>query len=187
MTFDDGPDPRFTPLVLEALAEERIKATFFFVGRNARNNPGLVQRARAEGHSIGSHSESHLPMGERRKTSLLGDYRQGRASLEEILGERVPLFRPPQGSVSVTSVVSMRRLSLDPWLWTVNPDDWRLGATPEAIRDALEEIEAGDVVLLHDGTANPGPDVASDRSATVSALKGLRERAARRGLTFATL
>lgn len=187
LTFDDGPDPEFTPLVLDALSKEGIQATFFFVGRHARSHPELVLRARSEGHSIGSHSENHVPAAEQHRRTLMDDYRRGRASVENILGEPVRLFRPPQGSVSLASVVSMRYLSLSPWLWTVNPDDWRLGTTTDSILSVVDRIESGDVVLLHDGTANPGAGVASDRSATVAVLEGLNERMARRGFSFAAL
>jgi hypothetical protein len=76
---------------------------------------------------------------------------------------------------------------MEPWLWTLDPQDWRVGATPETILRRLVTIAPGDVMVFHDGTAVPGPEVASDRSATVAVLKGLGGLVRDRGLTFATL
>jgi peptidoglycan/xylan/chitin deacetylase (PgdA/CDA1 family) len=187
LTFDDGPDPDFTPLVLDALAAAEIRATFFFVGRHASAHPELVTRARAEGHRIGTHSQNHTNADGARPRALIDDYRSGRACVEKILGSPVKLFRPPQGRISPAAVWALRWLSLDVWLWTLDPEDWRSETTANAILQRMKGIVPGDVVLLHDGTAHPGPEVASDRSATVAALERIGDLVRGRGLTFATL
>jgi peptidoglycan/xylan/chitin deacetylase (PgdA/CDA1 family) len=187
LTFDDGPDPDFTPLVLDALAVAGIPATFFFVGRHARAHPELVARAQAEGHGIGTHSQSHINVDGARPRALIDDYGSGRACLEKILGSPVKLFRPPQGRISPAAVWAIRWLSLDAWLWTLDTEDWRSGTTTSAILQRMRAIAPGDVVLLHDGTAHPRPELASDRSATVAALERIGDLVQGRGLTFVTL
>jgi len=187
LTFDDGPDPDFTPLVLDALSTAGIRATFFFVGRHASAHPELVVRAKAEGHSIGTHSQSHMSADGARPRALIDDYRSGRACVEKILGCPVRLFRPPQGRISPAAAWALRRLSLDVWLWTLNTEDWRPETTTDTILQRTAAIEPGDVVLLHDGTAHPGPEMDSDRSATVAAVERIVGLVHGRGLTFAAL
>ena len=187
LTFDDGPDPEFTPLVLDALASAGARATFFVLGRHAETYPDLVRRAHAEGHRIGTHSQTHPKAAGAHHRLLIDDYRAGRASVQDILGVPVPLFRPPHGRITPAVAMAVRRLSLDVWLWTVNTDDWRSGTTPQGLLDQLDEVSAGDVVVFHDATAEQRPGVSTDRSATIEALAGVVDLVRTRGMTFATL
>lgn len=190
LTFDDGPDPVFTPQVLDALAAAGggASATFFVVGRHAAEHPALVRRIVDEGHAIGSHSDTHARLDELSGDAVAAELRAGRAAVEALAGTPVTLFRPPRGHLDRRGAVAMRRAGLRPWLWTVDPQDWRPGSTTSAIVDAVGRAAGGDVVLLHDRVAgDDSPSGAEDRSATVAAVPLIVEAARARGLTLVTL
>jgi peptidoglycan-N-acetylglucosamine deacetylase len=184
LTFDDGPQPGSTDRILDILAELDVRATFFCVGKNAEKHPELLRRVRSEGHAIGSHSYSHphpaqLPLG-----ALATEYRRGREVIAEILGEDVVLFRPPHGHLTAASALMVRAQGLRPWLWSVDPEDWRPGAVSEHIQAVAGGARGADVVLLHDWIEQPWNPSALDRSATVSALPGIVAAIRSRGATF---
>jgi peptidoglycan/xylan/chitin deacetylase (PgdA/CDA1 family) len=187
LTFDDGPDPRFTPQVLDVLARHRVNATFFFVGARARAHPAIVARALAEGHAVGSHGDVHRDARTTRLPALARDFRRGRRAIEEIAGRRVTLFRPPNGHVSVRAALAFRFAGLRPWLWSVDPEDWRPDANATGIVASAADVDPGDVVLLHDALARPTDPRACDRSATVAALDGLITQLRDRGFEFVVL
>ena len=187
LTFDDGPDPRHTPAILDELARLGITGTFFLVGRRARAHPALVRRILAEGHAVGSHSDSHSDPWRVPFRGLARDYRRGRSEVEWAAGRPVPLFRPPKGYVDGAGAAAMLAARLRPWLWTIDPRDWEPGVRPDAVVARLAGLQQGDVVLLHDGIEGPLAPSALDRSATRQALAGIAALAAERGLGFATL
>jgi peptidoglycan-N-acetylglucosamine deacetylase len=187
LTFDDGPDPVYTPQVLDILAEHGVVATFFLVGSSARAHPGVVQRIRREGHRIGSHSWSHPVPFETAWPALLVDYMRGRRAVEATSGEATSLFRPPRGEVDGRGALTMAALRLEPWLWTVDPEDWRPGISTEEVVSGARDLTNGDVVLLHDGLARPPSPQAKDRSATVRAVPAIIGLARERGLGLTTL
>jgi peptidoglycan/xylan/chitin deacetylase (PgdA/CDA1 family) len=187
LTFDDGPNPDHTPLVLDTLERLGIVATFFLVGRHVRAHPALVRRILAAGHAVGSHSESHPDPWTVSWPQLVSDYRRGREAVEAVTGERVRLFRPPKGYVDGRGAIAMLAAGVRPWLWTKDPGDWQPDVTPDAILLSLGELEGGDVVLLHDGSERPLAPSALDRSATVACLPGIADRARAAGLHFTTL
>jgi peptidoglycan/xylan/chitin deacetylase (PgdA/CDA1 family) len=187
LTFDDGPDAEYTPQVLELLAEHGVVATFFCVGKRTERHPELVRRMVAEGHAVGSHSWSHRDAWTLPWRVLTEDYRAGRHALERVVGRRVTLFRPPKGHLDARGALAIRAAGLRPWLWTVSPEDWQPGVTPEDMLERLRGLAGRDVVLLHDGLELPIAPEALDRSATVDLLPDLVALARERGLTFVTL
>lgn len=187
LTFDDGPMPGSTDRVLDVLAELDVKATFFCVGKNARAHPGLVRRIRAEGHAVGSHSYSHPDPREIGLRALARDYAQGREAVAEALGEDTRLFRPPHGHVGFASAAVLRGQGLLPWLWSVDPEDWRPGVTREHVTFVAGQAGAGDVVLLHDWVEQPWSVEALDRSSTVCSLADIAAAIRGRGLVLQAL
>ena len=187
LTFDDGPDPIYTPQVLDVLDRHGVVATFFLVGSRARRHPGIVRRILDDGHRIGSHSWSHPVPNDTLWPALVVDYKRGRRAVEATTGATTSLFRPPRGEIGGRGALTMRALRLEPWLWTVDPEDWRPGIGAEDVHRAAGDLAAGDVVLLHDGLARPVSPEASDRSATVGALPQIITTAQSRGLELVTL
>ena len=187
VTFDDGPDPVHTPLVLDELARLGMVATFFVTGQRAERHPDLVRRIVAEGHAIGSHSDSHPEPWRTGFRRLVDDYRSGRRHVERAAGRPVRLFRPPYGDMSGSAGLAALAARVRPWLWTLDPHDWEPGATTEAISGRLDPLRAGDVVLLHDSIEGPTAGEAGDRHATVATLAHLAELAHDRQLAFVAL
>ncbi len=187
LTFDDGPQPGSTDRVLDVLAALDVRATFFCVGRNAERHPALVRRARAEGHAIGSHSHTHPDPEATSLRSLAQDYARGQAAVEDALGERVPLFRPPRGYLDLPRAVQLRLRRTRPSLWSVDPQDWHPDAGRSGVVAVAGAAVGGDVVLLHDWVEQPWAARALDRSATIDALPAVVAAVRQQGLDLVTL
>jgi peptidoglycan/xylan/chitin deacetylase (PgdA/CDA1 family) len=156
LTFDDGPLPPYTEHILETLASECVKATFFMVGRMANNFPALVRRVHREGHTIGSHSQNH-PLSFRRMSvdQAAVEIQEGFASLRAALGDSeavAPFFRIP-GLLRQTPVEQyLAAHEIMTWSLDVVADDWRRIGAQEIARRAVSRLEAHGkgVLLLHD-------------------------------------
>jgi peptidoglycan/xylan/chitin deacetylase (PgdA/CDA1 family) len=171
LTFDDGPEGRFTPRILDVLGERSVKAAFFVIGRNAQGHPDLVARMHREGHIVGNHSFSHHRAGTLRGVRYWhAELSRADAVIEAIIGRRPCFFRPPMGfrNIHLARVVRQRRYVTVTWalraLDTVRPRATRI------VRRILSQAQAGDIVALHDGRE---PGRRRNLDATVEALPGL--------------
>jgi peptidoglycan-N-acetylglucosamine deacetylase len=182
LTFDDGPDPVFTPQVLDVLAAHGALATFFLVGRRAAQHPEVVRRIAADGHGVGSHTWSHPELAKTPLLSLVGEIGHGRRAVEQAAGMRVLPFRPPKGYVDARVWFASRLLRVGVWKWSLDAADWHPGRTEEEILASLDGVDSEDVVLLHDGIEQPLAPEALDRSATVAAVAPLLARCRELGL-----
>ncbi len=187
LTFDDGPDPVHTPRVLDRLSELGVRATFFLVGSEAQAQPEIVHRMLAEGHTVGSHSLTHRDARHLSLPALARDYRLGRRAVEEVVGKRVTLFRPPKGHLDAKGFAAVNLARVQTWMWSHDPADWNPQVPSSRIVDLADELEPGAVVLLHDGAKLPVSEAARDRSGTVDALEPLVRRVRARGLEFAPI
>ena len=153
LTFDDGPDPRTTPRVLETLAEAQAIATFFLVGEQVERYPTLAAEIAAAGHEIGVHGFRHLPTLLRTPRALGSDLDRAEAVIAEATGKVPRIYRPPFGVFSTAALLSARRRGWTPLLWSRWGREWEHGATPcQVVRRATRSLTAGDVVLLHDAS-----------------------------------
>lgn len=128
LTFDDGPDPRFTPLLLDLLKKYDAKATFFVVGSNAERYPELIRRIHAEGHLIGIHNYVHKTNWLMRPATVRRQIQRTNDIIYNIIGERSTYYRPPWGIVNLFDISKRRQVEIV--LWSVMFGDWRekLGA-----------------------------------------------------------
>lgn len=178
LSFDDGPDSRVTPLVLDALAQYRARATFFTIGRALHAQPQLARRLLAEGHELGNHSWAHS-----RWQSFYRSRRQMREIertaqvIKALTGNAAPpLFRPPIGIKSPPLVRAARRLGLTVVAWSLHSRDTR-GTDPQRIaRRVLKKIRPGDIVLMHDGHDLPDRHRPVCAQALPLILQGLRDK-----------
>jgi peptidoglycan/xylan/chitin deacetylase (PgdA/CDA1 family) len=166
LTFDDGPDPRTTPLILDTLRERGVEATFFVVGRQVAENPGLLRRIVAEGHAVGNHTYDHADMSGLSVAQMRGELLSTQEAVDDALGyyHQMALMRPPFGNPYIDGSEALpaflgvaREQRLFPVTWTVDPSDYLLGDDPGAIVRAVaradessRESKADEVVLLHD-------------------------------------
>lgn len=151
LTFDDGPDPETTPRVLQVLAEERVRATFFVQGDRAAAHPELVRRMLAEGHEVASHGYHHRSAARRWPWECFRDIHRGADTLAQILGRRPRYYRPPFGVYTMAVLLGARSAGLRPVQWTLDGRDWDPATTVPQIVDHLSrEARPGGIILLHD-------------------------------------
>ena len=151
VTFDDGPDPEWTPRILDVLAAHGARATFFVVGERAARHPGIVQRIAAEGHAVGHHSWTHSEPATTSARDLLRETRQSREYLEQLLGRAAPLFRPPHGKLTTAKLFGLWGQGNVVVLWNHDPKDYQMADPAELTRwFTTRPLHAGDVLLLHD-------------------------------------
>ena len=180
LTFDDGPDPRTTPAVLDLLAEAKATATFFLVGEQVERHAGLAAEIAAAGHEIGVHGFRHRPALLRPPRALEADLDRAEAVIGAATGRKPVLYRPPFGVFSAAALLSVRRRGWTPLLWSRWGREWEPGASPEQVaRRATTPLAAGDVVLLHDASYYGVPGFAN---IAARALPAILEVLARRGL-----
>jgi peptidoglycan/xylan/chitin deacetylase (PgdA/CDA1 family) len=172
LTFDDGPNPAWTPNLLDILLLHSVKATFFLVGSFAKSEPSLVKRIVEEGHLIGNHSWSHPNLAITRESRVSEELRQTSAILEQITGKRVRYFRPPFGGRRPFVLQAARRLGMTPVTWNAMTDDWKEPSNGQIAERVTSKIDNANRrgfaanIVLHDGShrgllANRGPSVAA--------------------------
>ena len=199
LTFDDGPDPVWTPKILDILKQENVKATFFIVGQNGQTNPDLVKRIFAEGHEIGNHSFTHPNLAEVPRQVVDLELNATQRLIESLTGHSTRLFRAPyfgdaepRTPAEIDPTVQAQNLGYISIGLHLDPDDWKLinddgspHTADEMVTDILTQTaiktpeERGNIVLLHDS--------GGDRSATVEALPKLIHELRSRGYQFTNL
>ncbi len=154
LTFDDGPLPPHTPKVLDALAAECVKATFFVVGQMAEAYPALVQREYREGHTIGTHTEHHPHMGRLSADAAAKEISDGIASVNKALGapSAAPFFRFPYLEPSAAKEAIALRLGLAIWSTDFHASDWNRISPEQVAANALSRMERHKkgILMLHD-------------------------------------
>ena len=194
LTFDDGPDPRTTPPILDTLRERGVRATFFVVGRQVAENPGLLRRIVAEGHTVGNHTYDHADMSGLSAQQMRDQLRGTQEAVDDALGHHHPmaLMRPPYGNPYVEGSSALpafrevvREQELIPVTWTVDPSDYLLGGDPDGVVRAIARAdeagrkgESGEVVLLHDNqrqTAEALPEIIDHYEGSGRRLVGVDE------------
>lgn len=178
LTFDDGPYPVETPLLLDILADLNVKATFFLIGRDAEEFPDLTRRIASAGHEIGNHTLTHPNLDQLDDAGVRSELADGRAALEQYASDPAigRMMRPPHGRFTEQTLRVAQQAGYDVILWNDDPGDWRTIA-PDAIVDHLaRHATAPDIVLLHSG-----------RLATVEMLPTLVERFRAGGFEFVTV
>lgn len=185
LTFDDGPDPRATPAVLELLDSRGARASFFCIGRRARAEPELVRAIVAAGHTIENHTEHHSNLfcfyGPRR---LAGEIDRAQRSLAAGAGRLPGWFRAPAGLRNpwLDRVLASRGLELVSW--TRRGYDAVDSNADRVLRRLTRGLSGGDVLLLHDGSSAPD---ASGRPVVLRVLPRVLDELERRGLTATAL
>jgi peptidoglycan/xylan/chitin deacetylase (PgdA/CDA1 family) len=153
LTFDDGPYPVVTPLLLQTLRDLRVPATFFLIGRDADQFPDLARAIAADGHEIADHTLTHPDLDRLGDAAVAGELREGAAALERIVPDPAErsMFRPPHGRYTAATLRAAQSAGYDTILWSDDPGDWR--AVPAAaLRDhVLARATAPEILLLHSG------------------------------------
>ncbi|GAB2741729.1 glycosyltransferase [Streptomyces bullii] len=186
LTFDDGPDPTWTPRVLDVLRKHDAHAVFFVTGTMTSRHPDLVRRMVEEGHEVGLHTFNHPDLSYQSKKRIDWELSQNQLALSGAAGIRTSLFRPPYssfaGAMDNKSWPVTEYIGSHGYLTVVNntdSEDWRRPGVEEIIRKATPKGGKGAIVLMHDS--------GGDRSQTVAALDRMLPDLKKRGYAFANL
>jgi peptidoglycan/xylan/chitin deacetylase (PgdA/CDA1 family) len=179
LTFDDGPNPAWTPRLLELLSKHEVKATFFLIGKYAAEETALTRAIAEGGHAIGNHSWSHPDLSRMWPGKVREELRRTKDRLEEITGKAVRLFRPPYGARRPDVLKTARAMGMEPVLWNAMTNDWALHAAETIASRLKAKVEraarrgrAANVVL-HDGGSRM---LGADRGPSVKAAEVLLVR-----------
>lgn len=192
LTFDDGPDPDWTPKILDILKAKHVPATFFIIGENAESSPRLVQREVAEGHDVGNHSFTHPNMGETSRRVNELELNATQRLFEALTGRSMRLFRAPYfGDAEPTTadeLVPIEQAQAMGYIAVglhIDPDDWQRPPADAIVKSVLDQVNhqspdrQSRVVLLHDGGGN--------RANTVEALPRIIDGLRAEGYQFVTV
>jgi peptidoglycan-N-acetylglucosamine deacetylase len=184
ITFDDGPNPKATPRILDVLAREGVHATFFVLGRHADRWPELVKRMADEGHQLGNHGYHHRKLHRRSPGYVRDDLTRGAEAIERASGVRPRVFRAPHGFRNPWVTPIARSLGERTIGWSLGVWDSARPGSDEIVKRTLDGMRAGSILLLHDGD---GYDTDGDRMQTAAALPGIIDGLRARGFHFAVL
>lgn len=182
LTFDDGPDPRYTPQLLDLLEQYQIPASFFVVAQSAQANPALIARMKRSGHVVGLHSLSHKNGLIQPPRSACRDFSRSVAILQQC-GIPPRYFRPPWGHWNAMTAAQAYSRGIQPMMWDVMAEDWRGDTTAQEIAHKLRtRTFDGAVICLHDGR---GKNNAPAR--TIAALRQVLPQWLAAGYCFQTV
>lgn len=196
MTFDDGPDPKWTPAILEVLARHEVKATFFMVGEKVQAHPQVARAVLNAGHSIGNHTFSHPSLRNCSAAEVVRELRRCAGTFASVLGVKSSLMRPPYGRQSFGSFWLASLMGYRPVEWSISAEDFQAEAAEVLSRRVLEQAHPGAIVLMHDswmpdlGKPRPAADLLTelaDRTATIDALDVVLRSLEGRGYEFLTV
>lgn len=186
LTFDDGPDPKYTPAILDILDQFNVKATFFMVGTHVSRNPELAKRVADRGHEIGSHTYTHRNLLGLPRLALLREVVKNQSVIEKATGRHPTLFRPPRGLYDNGLGSVLEREGLTLVLWSRSSVDWSEPGPEAVVRNVLTKVQNGDVILFHDSGDLVG-STGGSRLSTVEALPTIISELKRRGYAFMTI
>ncbi|RUT35908.1 polysaccharide deacetylase family protein [Paenibacillus zeisoli] len=182
LTFDDVPDPRFTPQVLDILAKNHIKATFFVVGQRAEKHPGLVKRIYREGHLIGNHSYNH-PLFKNKSLAYFKDQiLRTETIIYNLTGFRPKFIRPPYGEINEEQLRWVKSRGYKVINWNVDSKDWKGLNKLQVTNNILSAAGPGSIILQH-----AGGGVGADLTGTIEALPIVIRTLKSKGYTFVDL
>ena len=182
LTFDDGPDPEETPLILDLLGRYQAKATFFALGRKVDQYPELAAREVLEGHEIANHTFTHRYFNRPITPQLLSsEINRTNEAILRATGRRPVLFRPPGGyyGQAVVDGAKLAGCKTVLWSWHQDTEDWSRPGTEKIIRKVLTNARGGDIILFHDHVEG--------KSQTIAALQRILPELSKRGYRFVSV
>lgn len=154
LTFDDGPHPSYTYRILDILDRYGVKATFFMIGTNVEYYPEVAREVLRRGHEIGNHTYSHSRLTQMDGPTLREELRKSEVVMEQTLGIRSKLFRPPEGVVSEAVRSCSDTGGYTVVLWSVDTRDWETKQVGAIADHVLREVSPGAIILMHDYTVH---------------------------------
>ncbi len=182
LTFDDGPNPVTTPKILDLLAANEVKSTFFVIGKRMDQYPDVVRREAKEGHEVANHTYSHLYLNQRiSKQRLAEELARTEEQIVKLTGKHSSWFRPPGGFFNDSVIRTAREhgYTMVLWSWHQDTKDWSSPGTRKIVDRVLNNVRNGDIILFHDHVAGS--------MQTVQALETILPELRRRGYKMVTV
>jgi peptidoglycan-N-acetylglucosamine deacetylase len=166
ITFDDGPNPQYTPQILEIFSEAKAKATFFMIGEQMKSHPEVVKQVVEQGHEIGNHTFSHPKLSQLSIDDCLAEIEQTEKFAVELVGRKPVVFRPPYFDYNQDTVSLLQQKGY-PMIGAVNLEaqDWEQPGVEHILGKSRDVVENGSILIFHDGYG--------DRSQTIEAVRML--------------
>lgn len=180
LTFDDGPDLRFTPYVLDVLNMYDVKATFFLIGTRVEKYPEVAKRIRKEGHQIGNHTYVHPDLSKTK--NLFMEVKKGEEIFKSVIDVKTHLFRAPYGALNENQVEKLGESGYKGIGWSIDSEDWKSLSAEKIKQNVLNRVHPGAIVLMHSAG-----NWTQDLSGTAEALKDIIPELLERGYEFVTI
>lgn len=150
LTFDDGPNDTSLPKVLDLLKEEKIKASFFFIGKNISDRKLEVERVHKEGHLVLNHSYTHSNFDKASQELIISEIEKTNKTINDIIGVTPKLYRPPYGIITENVKIAIKNLDMNIVLWNVDGEDWNTKRSLDYVVNTQEkETKNGSIILMH--------------------------------------
>jgi polysaccharide deacetylase family sporulation protein PdaB len=181
LTFDDGPNPVYTPQILDILNQYQAKATFFVLGKRVQHFPEIAIREVNEGHEIANHTFDHHFLKHMSPEKLKEEIRQTQEVIFDITEQIPRVFRPPGGfyNDALLDLAREDHFTVVMWSWYQDTKDWKKPGVKKIVETVLNNVHNGDIILFH--------DLEGDCSQTVEALKIILPRLKEQGYRFVTV
>ncbi len=179
VTFDDGPSPQYTPMILKVLSQYHAHGTFFVLGHEAQRFPQLVSEITRQGSVIANHGWNHLNLHRMGALSLWNDAAKTTHYIESLGGHVAPFYRPPYGMISAALLKTFSEHGYTVVLWSIDTRDWARPGVGSIVNKVATQVKPGSIILLHDGGGN--------RSQTLTALNAILEQLTQMGYKMVTL
>jgi peptidoglycan-N-acetylglucosamine deacetylase len=180
ITFDDGPNPVYTPQVLEIFSEAKGKATFFMIGEQMKSHPEVVKQVRDQGHEIGNHTFTHPKLSQLSEQDCLKEVEDTEILIEKMAGRKPVVFRPPYLDYN-QDTVSLLQKKKYPMIGALNLEaqDWEQPGVEHILEKSREAVKNGSILIFHDGYG--------DRSQTIEAVRMLVSELTSQGYQLVTV
>lgn len=182
LTFDDGPDHRFTPSILNVLAKYNVKATFFLLGTRVEKYPDVTQRIYEEGHVIGNHTFWHPQLTKTGVKNMEWEMEKNQKQIKSIIDYNTYLFRAPYGAINSEMVKLLQKKNYRGVGWSVDSEDWKSLPADKVKQNILSEVHPGAIILMHSAG-----HWTQDLSGTVKALDQIIPYLRKKGYRFVTI
>ncbi|USK33628.1 polysaccharide deacetylase family protein [Bacillus sp. F19] len=180
LTFDDGPEDIYTPQILDILRQKDVKATFFVVGKQAREYPERLKQIYREGHVIGNHTWDHPHVPDLTNQQLIENVQSTTAEIEKITGVKTNLFRPPYGEIKDRQVALLNNRGYSSIMWTADTMDWSGVSAEDILSRVKQNVSPGVIILQHNYHV-------SGQFETVKALPQIIDQLRAQGYEFVTV
>jgi len=186
LTFDDGPSPVWTPLILDELAKANIKATFFMTGYHVSLYPEIAQRVAREGHEIENHGYAHNVVLYYRAEELEEEIKYTEHLIRQTTGQTTRYFRPPKAWLGPRTKRKIKQMGYDVVLWSLNSKDWVTFDARHIARFIHHRVRSGDILLFHD-SGGVLKSEGGNRAQTAATIPLLAQELRDKGFEFVTI